>query len=126
MEWYFYNFTNLFLKGITTDIIYWDSTNWENRAFCIDTQFYIYFHPHVSTASFYILMWMSASVVGTRGGSFCFLRVPVSQNDCFMRVKLSVFAVYWVSVIAPSRPQRVQSAQDLATKWESFGHVFML
>ena len=28
-----------------------------------------------------------------------FLRVPVSQNECFMRVKLSVFVVYWVMLL---------------------------
>ena len=69
---------------------------------------------------------MSASAIGIRRGSFCFLRVPVSQNDCFMWVKLSVFAVYWVSVIAPWRSPCEQSVQDLATKWENFGGVFML
>ena len=46
MEWHFYNFTKLFLKDITTDIIYWESTNWESQIFCIDAQFYI-FSAHV-------------------------------------------------------------------------------
>ena len=27
VEWHFYNFTKLFLKDITKDIIYWDSNN---------------------------------------------------------------------------------------------------
>ena len=52
-------------------------------------------------------MPMSASVIGIRRGSFCTVRGPVSQNDCFMRVKLSVCAAYRVSVIALSRPPRV-------------------
>ena len=56
MEWHFYNFKKLFLKDMTKDIIYWDSTNWESRTLCIDAQFYIFFHPRVPTASFYILM----------------------------------------------------------------------
>ena len=47
---------------------------------------------------------MSGGIVGTDRGSFCFLRVPVSQNDCLMEVMLSVFRVHWVSVIALSRP----------------------
>ena len=34
---------------------------------------------------------MSHSIIGTCRGSFRFLRVPVSHNDCFMKVKLSVF-----------------------------------
>ena len=37
-------------------------------------------------------------------GSFCLLRVPVSQNDCSMEVELSVFRVHWVSVMALSCP----------------------
>ena len=69
---------------------------------------------------------MSGGIIGIQRGSFCFLRVPVSQNDCFMKVKLSVFGVYWVSVIAPSCPQHVQSAQDLATKCKNFGHSFIM
>ena len=48
---------------------------------------------------------MSGGVTGTGRGSFCFLRVRRSQNDCFIKVKLSVFRVYWVSVIALSHPQ---------------------
>ena len=47
---------------------------------------------------------MSGGVIGTDRGSLCFLRVPVSQNDCLMEVMLSVFMVHWVSVIALSRP----------------------
>ena len=30
VEWQFYNFTKLFLKGINKDIIYGDSDNWES------------------------------------------------------------------------------------------------
>ena len=47
---------------------------------------------------------MSGGVIGTDRGSFCFLSVPVSQNDCLMEVMLSVFRVRWASVIALSRP----------------------
>ena len=125
MEWHFYNFAKLFLKDINnhrhyllgqyqlreSNFLYWCSV----------------LHLFPPTCSYcQRLMWMSASVIGIRRGSFCFLRVPVSQNDCCMRVKLSVFVVYWVSVIAPSRPPRVQSTQDLATKWENFGDVFIM
>ena len=56
MEWHFYNFAKLFLKDVTTGIVYWDSTNWESQTFCIDAQLYIFFCPHIPTASFYILM----------------------------------------------------------------------
>ena len=45
---------------------------------------------------------MSGGVIGVDRGSFCFLSVPVSQNDCLMEVMLSVFQVHWVSVIALS------------------------
>ena len=69
---------------------------------------------------------MSGSIIEARRGSFHFLRVPMLQNDFFMKVKLSVFRVYWVSVIAPSRPPREQSARDLAMKCENFGDVIML
>ena len=37
-------------------------------------------------------------------GRLCFLRVPVSQNDCLMEVMLSLFRVHRVSVIALSCP----------------------
>ena len=47
---------------------------------------------------------MLCSIIGTGRGSFCLLRVPVSQNDCSMEVKLPVFRVHWVSVIALSCP----------------------
>ena len=47
---------------------------------------------------------MSCGIIGTGRGSFCLLRVPVSQNDCFIEVKLPVFRVHWVSVIALSHP----------------------
>ena len=33
IEWYFYNFTKLFLKDINKNIIYCDSNNWEWRTF---------------------------------------------------------------------------------------------
>ena len=47
---------------------------------------------------------MSCGVIGADRGSSCLLRVLVSQNDFFMEVKLSVFRIHWVSVIALSRP----------------------
>ena len=47
---------------------------------------------------------MFDGVIETDRGNLCFLRVPVSQNDCLMEVMLSVFRVHWVSVIALSRP----------------------
>ena len=50
-----------------------------------------FLHPHVPTASFHILM--SSSIIETCGDSFSFLRVPLSQNECFMKVKLSVFGL---------------------------------
>ena len=34
VEWQFYDFTKLFLKGINKDIIYCDSNNWESQTFC--------------------------------------------------------------------------------------------
>ena len=34
VEWYFYNFTKLFLKNINKNIIYCDSNNWEWQTFC--------------------------------------------------------------------------------------------
>ena len=83
-----------------------------------------FLHPHVSAASFHILM--SSSIIGTRRDSFSFLRVPLSQNECFMKVKLSVFRVNWVSVIAPSRLSCEQSVQDLLTRCENFGNVFIV
>ena len=82
-----------------------------------------FLHPHVPTASFHILM--SSSIIETCRDSFSFLRVPLSQNECFMKVKLSVFGVNWVSVIAPSRSPCEQSVQDLLTRCENFGDVFM-
>ena len=98
----------------------------ESQTFCTDAQFYIFFCPHVPAASFYILMWMSGSIIEAGKGSFHILRVPMLQNDCFRKVKLSMFMVYWVSVIAPSRPPREQSAQDLAMKCENFGDVLVI
>ena len=62
---------------------------------------------------------MSASVIGIGRGSFCFTGVLVSQSDCFMEVKLSVFGVHWVSVIALSHPPRDQSAQDFPTRYKN-------
>ena len=49
---------------------------------------------------------MSGGVIGTDRSSFCFPRVPVSQNDCLMELMLSVFRVQClgVSVIALSCP----------------------
>ena len=69
---------------------------------------------------------MSDSVSEMGRGSFRFLRVPVSQNGCFIEVKLSVFGVYWVSVIAPSRPPGEQPVQDFATRNENFDDVFII
>ena len=83
-----------------------------------------FLHPHVPTASFHILM--SSSIIRTCRGSFSFLRVPLSQNECFMKVKLSVFGVNWVSVIASSRPTYEQSVLDLLTRCENFGDVFIM
>ena len=76
-----------------------------------------FLYLYVPTASFYMLMQMSGSVIETGRGSFCFLRVPMSQNDCFMKVKLSVFGVHWVSVITLSHHACVQSVQDFATRF---------
>ena len=53
-------------------------------------------------------------------------KVRVSQNDCFMELKLSVFAVYWVSVIALSHPTRGQPVQDVATRNKKFDDVFII
>ena len=126
MEWHFYNFAKLFPKDINTDIIYWDSTNWESQTFCIDVQFY--FGVSLPTCSYCKLFYFNVNVwqhIGTCRGSFRFLRVPVSQNDCFMKVKLSAFGVYWISVV-PSHPLCVQSVQDLITRCENFGDIFTL
>ena len=56
-------------------------------------------------------------------------KVRVSQNDCFMELKLSVFAVnrvIRVSVIALSHPPRGQSVQDVATRNKKFDDVFII
>ena len=76
-------------------IIYWDSTNLESQTFCIDVQFY--FGVSLPTCFYCKLFYFNVNVwqhMGTCRGSFRFLRVPASQNDCFMKVKLSVFGVY--------------------------------
>ena len=70
MELHFYNFTKLFLKDITTDIINWDSANWESQTFCIDAQFYIFFCTHVPTASFYILCKCLVALVEYEDAAF--------------------------------------------------------
>ena len=61
---------------------------------------------------------MSGSLIGIGTVSFRFLRVPVSQNDCFMKVKLLVLSVRFAELVLLHHhvPLRVQSAQDLATK----------
>ena len=69
---------------------------------------------------------MSGSVIGTSRGSFHFLRLPVSQNDCFIEVKLSLFGVHWVIVIALSLPPREQSAQDFVKRCRIFENVFII
>ena len=69
---------------------------------------------------------MSGGVIGTDRGRFRFLRVPMSQSDCFMKVKLSVFGIHCVRVMALSRPPRVQSVQDFATRYENFDDVFII
>ena len=58
--------------------------------------------------------------------SFPFLRVPMSQNDCFMKVKLSVFGVHRVRVMALSRPPHVKTVQDFAMIYENFDDVFII
>ena len=60
---------------------------------------------------------MSGDVIGMDRGSFCFLRVPVSQNDCLMVVILSVLRVHWVTVIALSRPHMNNQVRN--SLWDS-------
>ena len=80
VERYFYNFTKLFLKDINKTIIYCNSNN---RV----------------TACSYCKLLMSGRVIGTDRGSFCFLRVLVSQNDCLIKVMLSVFRVHELVIL---------------------------
>ena len=46
VEWYFYNFTKLFLKNINKNIIYCDSNNWEWQTFC-NLYFFRSFSSHM-------------------------------------------------------------------------------
>ena len=117
----------LFLKDIKTDIIYWDSTTRESRIFCIDAQFYT--GVSLPICSYCKLLHFNVNVWRHYWNSRCsfhFLRVQVSQNDCFMEVKLSVFDINCVSAIALSRPPSEQSVQDFAIRCENFDDVFIV
>ena len=79
-----YNFTKLFLKDINKTIIYCNSNN------------------RVTACSYCKLLDFnvtSGRVIGTDQGSFCFLRVLVSQNDCLIKVMLSVFRVHELVIL---------------------------
>ena len=104
VECHFYNFTKLFLKDVNKDIIYCNKNNWERRTFCS-----LSFDVSPTACSYckpldFNVNVLRRYVTGTGRGSLCLLRVPLSQNHCFMEVKLSVFRAHWVSVIALWRP----------------------
>ena len=100
VKWYFYNFMKLFLKDINKSIIYCDSNNCKRQTFC-NLSFKV--SPTAFSCCKLLDFNVNVDIIGTGSSSFCFLRVPVSQNHCLMEVMLSVFRFHWVSVITLSR-----------------------
>ena len=123
--WNDINFTKLLLKDNNIDIIYWDGTNWESETFCTDARSYTGVSPPICSyckiSHFNVNVWWH---YWNSRGSFCLLRVPVPQNDCFMEVKLSVFRVHWVSAIALSHLPCEQSVQDFTMRCKQFWCCF--
>ena len=54
------------------------------------------------------------------------LRVPVSQNDCFIEAKSSLFRIHWVSVIALSRPHVNNHFRTLLRETKILGMFYHL
>ena len=94
IKWHFYNFTKLFLKAINKVIIYFNSNNWGSRFFCNDIQFdtgvSLPICSYCKLLHFNVIIWRH---YWNEKRQRSLPRVPVSQNDCFMEVRLSVFGV---------------------------------